>query len=172
MKKVAPATHAKKDNGPVLGNPNGSGQESNNRFMNMIGSFMGFLTRRKQAYLGKPASAIKWNADKGRYMIEGESESEEEIRAPPPKFKKQEDKSKEEEEKPKKEEVKEVSGLNAFSTVAFGGALANKKRAGTAGRGARPGATPSRPATSFGSTPTTTAPKPLEEEKREIITEP
>ena len=138
----------------------------------MIGSFMGFLTRRKQAYLGKPASAIKWNAEKGRYMIDGESESEEEIRAPPPKFKKQEDKPKEEEDKPKKEEVKEVSGLNAFSSVAFGGALTNKKRAGAAARGAKPSATPSRPTTSVGSIPNTAIAKPLEEEKNMVITEP
>ena len=65
---------------------------SPSRFMNMIYSFTGFLTRRKQAHLGKPASTIQWNAEKGRYVIEGESESEEEERAPPPKFTKKEDK--------------------------------------------------------------------------------
>ena len=86
--------------------------------MTIMNSFMGFITRRKQAYLGKPASAIQYDPIKGRYVIEGESESEEEIVAPPPKI----SNKPKVEEKPK-EEVKEVSGLNAFSTVAFGGAL-------------------------------------------------
>ena len=85
----------------------------NNRFMNMIGSLMGMLTKRKQAYLGKPASAMRYCTVKQRYVIDGESESEEEIKAPPPKMgAKKETKT---EEKPKEEEKKEVSGANAFT---------------------------------------------------------
>ena len=54
--------------------------------MNMIYSFTGFLTRRKQAYTGKPASCMYYDKDKGRYVIDGECESEEEEVKPPPKL--------------------------------------------------------------------------------------
>lgn len=109
---------------------------------------MGMITKRKQAYLGKPASAIRFDPDKGRYVIDGESESEEEIKAPPPKIGA---KKKEPEEKPKEEQKKEVSGANAFTQVAFGGALRNKNRPSRGAAGARPGSSaPSRPVTQFG----------------------
>ena len=55
--------------------------------MTMIGSLFGMLTRRKQqAYLGKPSSAMKYDPVKGRYVFDGESESDEEpVKAPPKK---------------------------------------------------------------------------------------
>lgn len=96
--------------------------------MGMIFSLGGWITRRKQAHLGKPASCMQWDPVKKRYIIDGESESEEEIKAPPPKFKKAEE-TKEEKKPVVKEEPKEVTGANAFATAAFGGALAQRKRA-------------------------------------------
>ena len=124
---------------------------------------MGMITKRKQAYLGKPASAIRFDADKGRYVIDGESESEEEIKAPPPKVGA---KKKEPEENPKKEQKKEVSGANAFTQVAFGGALRNKNRPSRGAAGARPGSSaPSRPVTPFGGAATPDSQTAKEEEK-------
>ena len=70
--------------------------------MGMIYSFGSWITRRKQAHLGRPASAIRYDPDKGRYVIDGESESEEEIKAPPPKTKKP-NPEEEAEKKPAKE---------------------------------------------------------------------
>lgn len=72
---------------------------SSNRFMNMIYSFTSFLTRRKTAFTGRPASVIQWDPVKGRYVIEGEPESEEEEVKAPPKITKKENKPKEEEKK-------------------------------------------------------------------------
>ena len=94
--------------------------------MAMIFSLGGWITRRKQAHLGKPASCMQWDPVKKRYIIDGESESEEEITAPPPKTKKAEETK--EEKKTVKEEPKEVTGANAFATAAFGGALSQRKR--------------------------------------------
>lgn len=111
----------------------------------MIGNFMGYLRGKKQAHLGKPASTIKYDPVKGRYVIDGESESDEEPPPPPPTAKSQ---PKVVDEKPK-EEQKEVSGLNAFSSVAFGGTMGRGRGRG-ASRGGRPGARPSSSATSLG----------------------
>ncbi len=74
---------------------------------------MGMLTKRKQAHLGKPASCMRYDKVKGRYIIDGESESEEEIKAPPPKMGAKKDFNTE--EKPKEEEKTEVTGANAFT---------------------------------------------------------
>ena len=46
----------------------------------------GFLSRRKQAYTGKPASAMYYCEEKKRYVIEGESSSDDEPPPPPPKM--------------------------------------------------------------------------------------
>jgi len=107
----------------------------------MISSLMGMLTKRKQAYLGKPASAMTWDPVKKRYVFEGESESEEEIVKPPPVAKKE---KAPEEEKPKEEPKKEVSGANAFTQVAFGGVRVNRGR--DQAKGGRPGPTAQRTA--------------------------
>lgn len=50
----------------------------------MITGFLGFLNLRKQAYTGKPASAMYWDEAKGRYVIMGEEESEDDEPPPPP----------------------------------------------------------------------------------------
>lgn len=55
----------------------------NNRFFGMINGFISFLTRRK-GYTGRPASAMRWDEAKKRYVIEGEEESDEDIPPPPP----------------------------------------------------------------------------------------
>lgn len=53
-------------------------------FFNMITGFLGFLNLRKQAYTGKPASAIYYDEKKGRYVIAGEEESDDDEPPPPP----------------------------------------------------------------------------------------
>ena len=50
----------------------------------MINGFLTILTRKKQAYTGKPATAIKYDEKKGRYVIEGEEESDDDVPPPPP----------------------------------------------------------------------------------------
>ena len=52
--------------------------------MNSLSNFVGYLTKRKQAYTGRPASAMYWDEKKGRYVIDGESSSEDEIAVGPP----------------------------------------------------------------------------------------
>ena len=125
--------------------------------------------------MGKPASAFKWDPVKGKYCFDGESDSEPEVVAPPPKLKAKPV----EDEKPKAEEPKEVTGANAFATVAFGGALAGRGRGGRAGRSgagsARPGggSAPKRPMTAFVPTATaTTEENKVEEENKVVKTEP
>ena len=122
--------------------------------------------------MGKPASAFKWDPVKGKYCFEGESDSEPEVVAPPPKLKTKPV----EDEKPKAEEPKEVTGANAFATVAFGGALAGRRGArGRAGGGAKPsdGSAPKRPMTAFvPAIPATTDEKKVEDENKVVKTEP
>lgn len=62
---------------------------------------------------------------KGRYVFDGEESSEDEPIQGPPKAKKKEDNPKEE----TKQEPQELTGTAALTTVAFGGALANRNRA-------------------------------------------
>ena len=83
--------------------------------MGVVGQYMGYLAfwKRKQAYMGRPASAMRWDEDKGRYIIDGDSDSDDEPVAPPPKITAK-PKVEEERKKPQ-EEVKEVSGANAFA---------------------------------------------------------
>lgn len=50
----------------------------------MITSYLGFLNLRRQAYTGKPASAMYYDEKAGRYVIEGEELSEDEEPPPPP----------------------------------------------------------------------------------------
>lgn len=50
----------------------------------MINGILTFLTRRKQAYTGKSASAMHYDEKKGRYIIEGENESDDDVPPPPP----------------------------------------------------------------------------------------
>ena len=96
--------------------------------------------------------------------------------APPPKLKAKPV----EDEKPKAEEPKEVTGANAFATVAFGGALAGRGRGARGGRdssraGAKPGggSAPKRPLTAFVPTaPSTTEDNKVEEESKVVKTEP
>ena len=45
---------------------------------------MGLLSRRKQAYTGKPSSAMYYSKEKNRWIIEGEEESADETPPPPP----------------------------------------------------------------------------------------
>ena len=119
--------------------------------------------------MGKPASAFKWDPVKGKYCFEGESDSEPEVVAPPPKLK-----AKPVEEGKPKEEPKEVTGANAFATVAFGGALAGRRGARGAG-GARPGggSAPKRPLTAFvPATPAKTEENKVEEDSKVVDTEP
>ena len=126
----------------------------------MMAGLMSFLRGRKQAHLGRPASAITYDPVKGRYVIDGESESDDEPPPPPPK------KETKVEEKPK-EEIKEVSGLNAFTQVAPSIRKGRGGR-GPATRGARPsnsaapGGRPSQPLVPNLST----AKKPTEEERK------
>ena len=120
--------------------------------------------------MGKPASAFKWDPVKGKYCFEGESDSEPEVVAPPPKTKAKPV----DEDKPKAEEAKEVTGANAFATVAFGGALAGRRR-DRGGGGARPGggSAPKRPMTPFvPTTPATTEENKEEEASKVVKTEP
>ena len=110
-----------------------------------------------------------WSDEKGRYIIDGESESDDEPVAPPPKItrksseeiKKQKE---EEEEKKKKEEPK--TGLASLQSVAFGNPNA-MRRGGRNQAGKRPGSVPAKPMTPF--VPTTNAPAnaPEEEKKSE-----
>ena len=144
--------------------------------MNMVYGFGNFLTRRKQAYMGKPASAIRYDPVKGRYVIDGESESEEEEKAPPPKMNKKKEESKEEPAAKPKEEVKEATGANALMG-AFGGSLGGAKRRAAAKKGgARPGAgaakRPGMPAAPLGGAPSVEKVPEKEEEVKEIKTEP
>ena len=44
----------------------------------------GYLRGRQQAYTGRPASAMYYDEAKGRYVIDGESESDDEPVPPPP----------------------------------------------------------------------------------------
>ncbi len=51
----------------------------------MITGFLGYLSTRKQAYVGKSAKAIVYDPVKKRYIIDGEEEeSEDEDIMPPP----------------------------------------------------------------------------------------
>ena len=50
----------------------------------MINGFITFLTRRRQAYTGKPASAMTWDEKKGRYVFAGQEESDDDVPPPPP----------------------------------------------------------------------------------------
>jgi len=85
--------------------------------------FLGFLSLRKQAYTGKPASAMYFDEKKGRYIIQGEEESEDDEPPPPPVAKK-----KPVEEETKKQETQETSGADSLTSVGFAGALGNRGR--------------------------------------------
>lgn len=50
----------------------------------MINGFISFLTRRKQAHLGRSAATMYWDEKKGRYIIDGDDESDDDIPPPPP----------------------------------------------------------------------------------------
>ena len=50
----------------------------------MINGFLGFLTKRRQGYTGRPAASMFYDEKKGRYVIEGEDESDEDVPPPPP----------------------------------------------------------------------------------------
>lgn len=50
----------------------------------MITGYLGILNLRKQAFVGKPASAMFYDEKKGRYIIPGEEESEDDEPPPPP----------------------------------------------------------------------------------------
>lgn len=52
--------------------------------MGMLNGFLTFLTRRKTAYTGRPASAMYYDPVKKRYVIEGEEESDDDVPPPPP----------------------------------------------------------------------------------------
>lgn len=56
-----------------------------NKFFGMLNGFLSFLTRRKQGYVGKPSTSMYYDAKKGRYVIDGEEDSDEDIPPPPPK---------------------------------------------------------------------------------------
>jgi len=99
----------------------------------MITSYLGFLNLRKQAYTGKPASAMYYDEKKGRYVIMGEEESEDEEPPPPPPGAKKMGTDKKEDSK---ETESQMTGANSLTSVGFAGALSNKGR-GRGGRGAR-----------------------------------
>jgi hypothetical protein len=50
----------------------------------MINGFLTFLSRRKQGYTGRSASAMYYDEKRGRYVIEGEDESDDDVPPPPP----------------------------------------------------------------------------------------
>ena len=56
----------------------------NTRFFGMLNGFLTMLTRRKQAYTGRPASSMYYDEKRGRYVVDGEDESEDEDVPPPP----------------------------------------------------------------------------------------
>ena len=118
---------AKKTPPPAAPLP-GTSDQRKEGFFNMITGFLGFLSKRKQAYTGKPASAMYYDEKKGRYVIAGEEESDDDEPPPPPPggAKKAEPKS------PKKEE--EAVGLNSLTSVGFSGALGRGRGRGR-GRG-------------------------------------
>ena len=84
---------------------------------------MSLLTKKKQGFVGKPASAMYYDDNKKRWVIAGEAESDDDVPPPPP---------------PKasqlKEEVKEVvatseaTGLDSLTKTTFAGSLGNRKR--------------------------------------------
>ena len=81
------------------------------------------LGKKKQVHakLGRPASAMKWNAEKKRYEFEDDdSEDDKPAAAPPPMVKKTEDTDKKPEVKEEKKE--EASGVNALLQPGFMGA--------------------------------------------------
>ena len=55
-----------------------------NVFFNMLTGFLSFLSIRKQAYTGKPSTAMFFDEKKKRWVIEGEDESEDDEPPPPP----------------------------------------------------------------------------------------
>ena len=103
----------------------------------MITGFMGYLSVRKQAYTGKPASAMHWDEAKKRYIIAGEELSDEDVVMPPPKTV----------SRPKPEESDipkpDQSGADSLMTAGFGGAYGR-------GRGRGRGRGVSRATTSVG----------------------
>lgn len=91
---------------------------------------MSILSRRKQAFTGKPASAMYYCKEKNRWIIQGEEESEDEAPPPPPpKAKPQNPKPDENIESKPEPKNAEVTGLNSLTQPVFGGALANRNRA-------------------------------------------
>lgn len=50
----------------------------------MINGFIGFLTRRKQGFTGRPAASMQWDEKKKRYIIDGEDESDDDVPLLPP----------------------------------------------------------------------------------------
>lgn len=50
----------------------------------LFGSFMSLISSKKQAFTGKPASAMYYDKDKGRWIINGEDPSDDDVAPPPP----------------------------------------------------------------------------------------
>ena len=50
----------------------------------MFNSLVNLITRRKQAYQGKPSTAMYYDEKKKRYVIDGEDSEGEDVPPPPP----------------------------------------------------------------------------------------
>ena len=59
-------------------------EERKEGFFGMITGFLANLTVRKQAYMGRPASAMYYDEKRKRYVIPGEEESDDDEPPPPP----------------------------------------------------------------------------------------
>ncbi|CDW79559.1 UNKNOWN [Stylonychia lemnae] len=137
--KSAPPTQPPQNNNQPIMQQNTNQQPlldlRNNRFFGMINGFIGFLTRRKQGYTGRPASQMFWDEKKKRYVIEGDDESDDDIPPPPPPMKKQVAEEKQDDKKV--EELSTVTNPMDLTRPALPGYLANRGRS----RGARGGST-------------------------------
>ena len=134
-KKDEPKPPIEEEKAPSASKPPLKQQETSmldfrsNRFFGMINGFLGFLTRRKKAYTGRPSSAMYYDEKKKRYVIDGEESSDDDLPPPPPPKKK--------ETLPAEEEVKkQESAADSLTRPAFAGALANRGRG--RGRGGMP----------------------------------
>ena len=151
--------------------PSGGEADIDNRkagFFNMITGFLGFLNLRKQAYTGKPASAMYYDEKKGRYVIVGEEESDDDEPPPPPPGAKKMGVSTDAAKSETKKEPEET-GANSLTAVGFAGALSNRGR----GRGARARGGRAMPASRFPQTfdasSITQTEKPKVEEAQEAV---
>jgi hypothetical protein len=50
----------------------------------IFNSLFGLITKKKQAYQGRPASAMYYDEKKKRWIIDGENESDDDVPPPPP----------------------------------------------------------------------------------------